>query len=289
MRVLVTGASGQVGSEVVAEVERRNALSSKRRPIEVIAAGHDALDVTRRDQVMEAFYAFAPEVVIHLAAFTAVDRCEQERDLAYGVNALGTRNVVEAARRSGARVAYVSTDYVFDGELDRPYNEWDGTRPISVYGASKLAGEDELDSGDLIVRTSWVVGRVGSNFVKTVIRMSREGMPLRFVDDQRGCPTIASDLAPMLLTLALEGWRGRVHVTNQGPTSWFGFAREIVEFAGGDRESVEAISTAELDPPRPASRPKNSVLDNSVLRLSGAELLPDWRESAGKLVAELGV
>jgi dTDP-4-dehydrorhamnose reductase len=254
----------------------------------VLAAGHDALDVVKRDEVMEALYAFQPDLVIHLAAFTAVDRCEREADLAFAVNALGTRNVVDAARRCGARVAYVSTDYVFDGELERPYNEWDATRPISAYGASKLAGEDELDPSDLVVRTSWVVGRVGSNFVKTVIKMSRDDKPLRFVDDQRGCPTIASDLAPMLLTLALEGWRGRVHVTNQGTTTWCEFAREIVGAAGGDPHAVEGIPTSELDPPRAARRPKNSVLDNAVLRLSGVELLPNWQESLTKLVADLG-
>ncbi|MGA8297078.1 MAG: dTDP-4-dehydrorhamnose reductase, partial [Acidimicrobiales bacterium] len=260
MRVLVTGANGQVGSEVVAEIERRNAASAKGPPIEVLAAGHRELDVARRDQVMEALFAFSPDVVVHLAAFTAVDRCEIERDLAFAVNALGTRNVVDAARACQARVVYVSSDYVFDGESDRPYNEWDETHPVSVYGASKLAGEDELGSGDLIVRTSWLVGRVGANFAKTVIRMSQEKKPLRVVDDQHGCPTIASDLAPVLLTLAFEGWRGCVHVTNQGPTTWFEFAREVVGLAGGDPSAVEAITTAQLDPPREAVRPMNSVL-----------------------------
>jgi dTDP-4-dehydrorhamnose reductase len=289
MRVLVTGANGQLGSEVAAEIERRNASYLKGQPIELLAAGHEALDVAKRDLVMEAVYAFSPDEVIHLAAFTAVDLCERERDAAFSVNALGTRNVVDAARRCGAHVTYVSTDYVFDGELDRPYNEWDVPCPVSIYGSSKLAGENELDSGDLVLRTSWVVGRAGTNFLKSVIEMSRGRKPLRVVDDQRGCPTVASDLAPMLLTLALEGWRGRVHVTNQGPTTWFEFAREIVGLSGGDPGSVEAIATSELDPPRAAVRPKNSVLDNAVLRLSGIETLPDWHESIPKLVAELSV
>lgn len=289
MRVLITGANGQLGSEVVSEIERRNASNSKGGRIDLLAAGHDALDVTRRDHVMEAFYAFEPDAVIHLAAFTAVDGCEHERDLAFAVNALGTRNVVDAARRCDAHVTYVSTDYVFDGDLDRPYDEWDVPRPISVYGASKLAGEEELDPVDLVVRTAWVVGRVGPNFVKTVIEASRKQKPLRVVDDQRGCPTVANDLAPMLLTLALERWRGRVHVTNQGPTTWFDFAREVVGLSGGDPELVAAIPTAQLDPPRAARRPKNSVLDNAVLRLSGIELLPDWHESVAKLVADVSV
>lgn len=287
MRVLVTGANGQLGAEVVAEIERRNATRTKGRPIELLAAGHGALDVRSREQVMDVADAFSPDLVVHLAAFTAVDRCEDERELAFAVNALGTRHVVDAARQCGAHVAYVSTDYVFDGELDRPYTEWDPTNPVSAYGESKLAGEKELDPGDLVVRTSWVVGRTGSNFVKTVLKMSRDGAPMRFVDDQRGCPTIASDLASMLVTLSLERWRGRVHVTNQGPTTWFGFAREVVAFSGADAEAVQPIATSDLVPPRAARRPRNSVLDNAALRLSGVALLPDWRESTAKLVADL--
>jgi dTDP-4-dehydrorhamnose reductase len=287
VRVLVTGAKGQLGAEVVAEIERRNASRAKGRPIELLAAGHDALDVTSRAQVMDVADEFSPDLVIHLAAFTAVDRCEDERALAFAVNALGTRNVVDAARQCGAHVAYVSTDYVFDGQLNRAYTEWDVTNPISVYGESKLAGEEELDGGDLVVRTSWVVGHSGSNFVKTVIKMANEGAAMRFVDDQHGCPTIAGDLAAMLVTMSLERWRGRVHVSNQGPTTWYGFAREVVALAGGDPDAVEPIATSEIDPPRAARRPHNSVLDNAVLRLAGVELLPDWRESTAKLVADL--
>ena len=287
MRVLVTGARGQLGTEVVAELERRSAERTKSRGFEVVASDLPELDVTDRDAVMSSIASHAPALVIHLAAYTAVDACETERDLAWSVNALGTRHVVEAARLVGAHVTYVSTDYVFDGTLDRPYTEWDEPNPLSLYGRSKLAGERELPPEGLIIRTSWLVGRHGSNMVKTVLRLMDSGAPLRFVADQRGSPTVAHDLARTLVSLSLERRSGLFHVTNQGTTSWFGFACAVVEAAGGDSSRVEPISTGDLVPPRAAPRPQNSVLDNAALRLSGMALLPDWRASVGALVAEL--
>jgi len=287
MRVLVTGARGQLGTEVVAELERRSAERTKSRGFEVVASDLPELDVTDRDAVMSSIAGHAPALVIHLAAYTAVDACETERDLAWSVNALGTRHVVEAARLVGAHVTYVSTDYVFDGTLDRPYTEWDEPNPLSLYGRSKLAGERELPPDGLVVRTSWLVGRHGSNMVKTVLRLMNSDAPLRFVADQRGSPTVAHDLARTLVSLSLERRSGLFHVTNQGTTSWFGFACAVVEAAGGDSSRVEPIATGDLVPPRAAPRPQNSVLDNAALRLSGMALLPDWRASVGALVAEL--
>jgi len=287
MRVLVTGARGQLGTEVVTELERRSAERTKSRGFEVVASDLPELDVTDRDAVMSSIAGHAPALVIHLAAYTAVDACETERDLAWSVNALGTRHVVEAARLVGAHVTYVSTDYVFDGTLDRPYTEWDEPNPLSLYGRSKLAGERELPPDGLVVRTSWLVGRHGSNMVKTVLRLMNSDAPLRFVADQRGSPTVAHDLARTLVSLSLERRSGLFHVTNQGTTSWFGFACAVVEAAGGDSSRVEPISTGDLVPPRAAPRPQNSVLDNAALRLSGMALLPDWRASVSALVAEL--
>jgi dTDP-4-dehydrorhamnose reductase len=287
MRVLVTGARGQLGSDVVAALERRSAERTRSRGFEVIASDVPELDITDRDTVMTAFSAYEPSLVLHLAAFTAVDACETERDRAWSVNALGTRHVVEAARLVGAHVTYLSTDYVFDGTLDRPYTEWDEPNPLSMYGRSKLAGEHEIGAGGLIVRTSWLVGRHGANMVKTVLALMAGDGPLRFVADQRGSPTVAHDLARTLVSLSLERRSGLFHVTNQGTTSWFGFACAVVEAAGGDATRVEPISTDELVPPRPAPRPPNSVLDNTALRLSGMALLPDWRQSVGALVREL--
>ncbi len=287
MRVLVTGASGQLGSEVLEVLGRRAAAMRRGGELDVLGAGHRQLDVADRDSVLAAVLGYEPDVVIHTAAVTAVDACESEPDRAFAVNALGTRHVAEAARRSGAHLLYVSTDYVFDGLAGRPYLEWDEPAPRSVYGRSKLAGEREVAGGGTIVRTAWVCGRTGANMVKTVLRLLRAGAPLRFVDDQRGSPTHAADLAATVVELALQRRPGVFHVTNQGETSWYGFARSVVGFAGGDPESVEAISTDELDPPRPAPRPACSVLDNAALRLSGLPLLPHWERSMARLVGEL--
>jgi dTDP-4-dehydrorhamnose reductase len=203
------------------------------------------------------------------------------------VNALGTRHVVEAARQVGARVCYLSTDYVFDGTSERPYHEWDAPNPLSVYGRSKLGGEREVGTRDTVVRTSWVCGRHGRNFVKTVLARGRAGERLRVVDDQFGCPTFAADLAGMVRRLVVGRLPGVYHVTNQGPTTWYRFACDILRAAGADAASVTPVSTADLDPPRPAPRPRNSVLDNAALRLSGIPLLPDHRDPLARLVSEL--
>jgi dTDP-4-dehydrorhamnose reductase len=243
--------------------------------------------VDDRAAVQSVFGAFRPELVLHGGALTAVDACETDVDLAYAVNAIGTRNVAEAATAVGAHMLYVSTDYVFDGTSARPYREWDAPNPRSVYGASKLAGERECPPGSTIVRTSWVCGAHGSNMVKTVLRLAAGTDPLRFVDDQHGSPTFTADLAAAIATLGTEKRPGVFHVTNGGATTWFGFARAILEAVGADPERVHAISTAELDPPRPAPRPANSVLDNMALRLSRLPPLPDWEDGLVRLVRAL--
>ena len=278
MRVLVTGAEGQVGRAVVA------AFGTEHR---VIACGHRAVDVGDRDQVLAMVTTAEPDAVVHAAAWTDVDGCEGDADRAFRVNALGTRHVVEGARLTGARVCYLSTDYVFDGSLDRPYHEWDRPSPLSVYGQSKLGGEAELGPEDTVVRTSWLWDTSGRNFVRTILGRARAGgggERLRVVDDQRGCPTFAGDLAQAIRRLVVGRRPGVYHVTNQGPTSWYGFAQEILEVAGLDRDLVEPIATTELDPPRAARRPSNSVLDNAALRLAGLSLLPDHREPLRRLI-----
>ena len=296
MRVLVTGAGGQLGSDVVDVLSGRTPTGGRSgagrsgragagAAHEVTAADHARLDVSDRTAVQSIMEVVRPHVVIHAGAWTAVDACEGDRDRAYAVNALGTRHVAEAARRVGAHVVYVSTDYVFDGTSPRPYVEWDTPNPMSVYGASKLGGERELDPGSTVVRTSWVCGAHGANMVRTVLRLATGPGPLRFVDDQRGSPTFTADLAGVLALVATERLPGIFHVTNAGVTSWYDFARAVLEAGGHDPGRVEPIATAQLAPPRPAPRPANSALDNAALRLMGMDLLPDWREALGRLVA----
>jgi dTDP-4-dehydrorhamnose reductase len=280
MKVLVTGAGGQLGSELVARFEQAGNH-------EVVATDRNTLDLASRDSIMSAITSAAPDVVLHSGAFTAVDNCESDWQTAMRVNALGTRHVVEAARIAGARVLYVSTDYVFDGTLDRPYNEWDTPNPQSVYGRSKLGGEHELHDGDTIVRTSWVFGRNGANMVKTVLKLMQSHSELKFVDDQHGKPTCAADLADAIYTLTVNRLPGTFHVTNEGATTWYQFVRDVLSAAGEDPDRVKPIPTSELNPPRPAPRPVNSVLENAALHLQGLPLLSDHRDALQRTVKEL--
>jgi len=279
MRVLVTGGTGQLGRELVDSFAGH----------EVVAPTRGSLDVADRDSVLQCVGAVRPDAVVHGAAFTDVDGCELDPDKAYTVNALGTRHVAEGARLVGARVCFISTDYVFPGNATWPYTEWDATGPLSVYGRSKLGGERELDPGATVVRTSWVCGRHGRNFVKTILRAAAAAGPkgLTVVDDQHGCPTFAEDLASMVALLVVARLPGTFHVTNQGVTTWFEFARAIVVAAGLDPKLVQPIPTSRLDPPRPAPRPAWSVLDNAALRLSGLPLLADFHEPLDRLVQVL--
>lgn len=279
MRVLVTGAGGQVGRELV-DVFTRNGHN-------VAGFNHASLDITNRDAVHAAVVEFHPDAIVHSAAWTAVDACEGDPDRAFAVNAMGTRFISEAANISGAHVHYISTDYVFDGSKDSPYVEWDQTNPQSVYGASKLAGERELSDDSTIIRTSWVCGFHGPNMVKTILRLASEHETLSFVEDQRGCPTFADDLAEMIARLVTERRRGIFHVTNAGPVSWYEFAREVLRASDQDPDRVKPVSTADLQPPRPAPRPKNSVLDRAALRLSGIDTMDDFLVPLTRLVAAL--
>ena len=286
MKVLITGALGQLGRDLVA--------TSLAAGDEVIGVDMVDFDIADRDAVHASILAASPDVVYHCAAFTAVDDCESKPDVAFTVNAGATRHVAEAASRVGAHLVAISTDYVFDGTkpVGSPYVEWDVPNPLSIYGKSKLGGEQEartLAPTGAIVRTSWVCGAGGGNMVKTVLRMLAED-PTReftFVADQHGCPTFTADLAPALRGLAAARLPGTFHVTNQGPTTWHEFVQGVVVAAGGSADQVRAITSAELQPPRPAPRPTNSVLDNMGLRLTGQPALDHWSEPLARLVAEL--
>jgi dTDP-4-dehydrorhamnose reductase len=280
VRLFVTGAGGQVGRELV---EWCTAQGD-----DVAAADHAALDVTDPGAVRDAIASARPDVVVHAAAWTAVDACESDPEKAFAVNGTATKHVVAAAADAGARVIYLSTDYVFDGTKPSPYVETDEPNPVSVYGRSKYEGETSCATDrDTIVRISWVCGRYGNNMVKTLLRLAAGDADPKFVDDQIGHPTIVGDLVPVLRMFAVEHHPGVFHATNQGAVSWYEFAREVFAAAGTDPSRVSPIATKDLDPPRPAPRPANSVLDNAAMRTLGLPLMPDHRQSLVRLVQQL--
>ncbi|HEY0397028.1 MAG TPA: dTDP-4-dehydrorhamnose reductase, partial [Acidimicrobiia bacterium] len=246
----------------------------------VVTLDRAACDLADRDSVEQAVAAAAPAAVVNCAAWTDVDGCEADPQRAVLVNALGVRHLATACRRVGAHLVHVSTDYVFPGDKDGPYDEWDEPGPRSVYGRSKLGGELELarHAGSwAVARTSWVFGRRGRNFVDTIVDRAREGAPLRVVDDQRGCPTYAPDLAGALARLAVGRLPGVYHVTNQGACTWHDLAAAAVELAGLDPLVVGTMTTAELG--RPAPRPANSVLSGAAWAAAGLPPLRPWREA----------
>lgn len=280
MRIVVTGSNGQLGTEVMD-------LLGASDHHEVLGLDLPDHDLTDRDHVLGVITSFEPDLILHGAAFTAVDVCEEQVETVYRVNCAATRFVADGARRVGAHVVYVSTDYVFDGTKSTPYVEWDRPNPQSVYGRTKLGGESEIDPGWTIARTSWVCGRHGNNMVKTLLRLADERDTLSFVDDQIGHPTFAQDLAAMVVQLGVEHVPGVFHTTNQGAVSWYGFARAVFAAAGHDPDRISPITTAELDPPRPAPRPANSVLDNLAWRLHGFTPSRDFHEPLDEVVAWL--
>jgi dTDP-4-dehydrorhamnose reductase len=280
VKLVVTGAGGQLGHDVVAHADRRGD--------EVIGLDRAALDITDADAVRRLLGELRPDAVINAAAYTAVDACETNEARATAVNATAVGHLAGACSDVGAHLVHVSTDYVFDGTLDRPYREDDPTNPQSAYGRSKLAGEVLAGPDAAIARTSWVCGEHGDNMVKLVLRLAADpDRELAFVDDQRGHPTFTADLAPALRRLAVDRRRGVHHVTNQGAVSWYEFVREILAAAGHDPGRVRPIATADLDPPRPAPRPANSVLDNAVWRAAGLPMLRDFREPLAELIGRL--
>ena len=279
MKVLVTGAAGQLGTELVSVFERGGH--------EVVGTTHATLDISQPSAVAECVAAVKPNFIVHAAAWTAVDACESDAEKAFAVNGTATASLVSAAEKVGARVAYVSTDYVFDGSKKSPYVETDAVNPQSVYGASKLAGEQALRDIDLTVRISWVCGFHGANMVKTILRIAAAQPELTFVNDQVGHPTFADDAAGMIATLVEHEQQGIFHVTNQGAVSWHGFAQEVLRAAGLDPARVLPVLTADLQPPRPAPRPANSILKHAALAQAGFTLLDDFRIPLARLVQRL--
>jgi dTDP-4-dehydrorhamnose reductase len=275
-RILITGHKGMLGRE----------LERVARALGKEANGLDLpeCDITHRKKVERAILDFEPDLVLHAAAFTAVDRCETESDLAYHVNATGTQNVCLAAQKLDVPLMYVSTDYIFDGEKPHPlpYDEWDAANPLSVYGKSKWAGEcfvRELCAKHFIVRISWLCGHGGPNFVETILKLAKERDELKVVNDQHGSPTFVNDVAPELLRLVDYGAFGTFHITNRGYTTWFEFAKKIVELAKL-KTRVLPCTTAEF--PRPAPRPKNSRLSPRLYENALGNRMPTWEAGLKK-------
>jgi dTDP-4-dehydrorhamnose reductase len=281
MRVVITGAAGQLGHDL------QKAFADD----DVLAIDVAEVDITDEAAVVAAFTDFGPQLVVHGAAYTAVDKAETDEDTAWRVNAIGSWWVARACKLVGAAMVYVSTDYVFDGTLGRAYTEFDRTSPQGVYARTKEAGEQlvrETLPEHYVVRTSWVQGEHGSNFVKTMLRLGAQraesGDSLTVVDDQTGSPTFTADLAPALRRLAVTGRYGTYHLTNSDTCTWFEFARAIFDEAGLDVR-VEPTDTASYGAPAP--RPSYSVLDNRKARLTGVGPLRPWREGLRDLVAKL--
>lgn len=268
--LLVTGANGQLGQELIRMGDER---------VQLVGCGRDRLDITDLQQCRTIIAETKPDGIIHAAAYTAVDKAESEPDEAYRVNSNGTRNLALAAEEAGIKLCYVSTDYVFDGTGSVPYSEHDRTNPQTAYGKSKLAGEAAVQSlcgKYFIVRTSWVYGKYGNNFVKTMLKLAEERELVTVVADQIGSPTYTYDLAKFLIQLMQTEKFGIYHASNTGSCSWYEFARAIFE-ESGITIRTEPCSTEQF--PRPAPRPAYSVMDHAAIRRNGLEDLRPWREA----------
>lgn len=286
MRALVFGETGQVAREL--------GLTASARGIEATLLGRGAADLTDPDACVRRIAASDADIVINAAAYTAVDRAEDEPDLAHSVNATAPGAMAVAAAAKGVPFLHVSTDYVFDGRPGRPWRETDATGPLGAYGASKLAGEVEVAGATpdhVILRTAWVFSAHGNNFVKTMLKVGRGRPEMRVVGDQHGGPTAARDIAGALWTIA-EAWTagrgtpGIFHYAGTPPTSWAGFAEAIFARSGwSERPKVTTIATA--DWPTKAVRPANSVLDCSAIAAAYGIAQPDWRPGLDAVIDAL--
>ena len=277
--VVVLGAGGMLATAVVDALEERGQ--------HYVALSEQDLDITVEGRVAGLLKGLNPRVVFNAAAFTDVDGAQSNEDMAYAVNAIGAGNVARVVQGIGATLIHISTDYVFDGTKDGAYTSDDATNPINVYGAGKLEGERLVQSAakdHLIVRTSWLFGPAGKNFVTTMLRLGQERDTLKVIDDQRGCPTYTRHLAAGALTLFEKGARGIFHLTNDGSCSWFEFAKEIFSQRGMDVR-VEAIPTEQY--PTPAARPRNSVLDSGKANDILGRALPPWQTALRQFLREI--
>lgn len=279
MKVLVTGFAGQLGHDVANELASRG--------ISCVAADKDEFDLTNAESVRGFVGACRPDVIVHCAAYTAVDKAEEDCAACYSVNVSGTQNLCRAASELQAKFVYISTDYVFDGEKSEPYEVEDTTGPQTVYGTTKLEGENRVRHicpKHFIIRTAWVFGKNGNNFVKTMLRLGQERETLNVVCDQTGSPTYTKDLARLICDMIQTDKYGTYHATNEGFCSWADFAFEIMRKAGLTARVVP-ISSAEY--PAKAKRPMNSRLSKQKLTDCGFTPLPDWQDALARYLEEI--
>ena len=282
MKVLITGISGMLGVDLyqalrkkheVAGLDTRDFPCSPFLPV-------NKIDITDLEAIKELFSRLAPHFIIHAAAYADVDGCEKDADKAYKVNALGTRNIALACQKLDIPLLYLSTDFVFRGDKETPYDEFDEPHPVNIYGRSKLAGENYIRSflsKYFIVRTSWLYGQWGKNFVATILKLAREESTLKVVNDQVGSPTYSKDLSQQIKRLVATELYGTYHITNSGRCSWYEFTKEILKLAEIREVKVAPITSEELA--RLAPRPKFSVLENCCLRLSLGNGMRNWNEA----------
>lgn len=271
MKVLVTGVRGQLGYDVVAELEKRH--------IEAVGVDIEEMDITDADSVNKVIGEAAPDAVIHCAAYTAVDAAEENEDLCRRVNAEGTRNIANICKTLDCKMIYISTDYVFNGRGERPWEPEDERQPLNIYGQTKYEGElavQETLEKYFIVRIAWVFGINGKNFVRTMLGLAQNHKKLTVVNDQYGSPTYTYDLAKLLADMVCTEKYGVYHATNEGICSWYEFACEIFKQAGVEME-VQPVSSTEY--PAKAKRPANSRMNKDKLEENGFERLPAWQDA----------
>ena len=285
MKFFITGIGGQLGHDIEIELKKRGYT-------DIMAPRASEVDITNRDKVMEVINEYRPDVIFHCAAWTAVDKAEELEQECYNVNVVGTKNVTDASIGVGAKILYMSTDYVFDGKKDGIYTEEDKVNPMSVYGKTKFEGEEEVrrNPNHYITRISWVFGINGNNFIKTMLKLSDNHDKLTVVSDQVGSPTYTKDLAKLLVEMSLTDKYGTYHVTNEEYCSWAEFADYIFKSNNKNTEVIP-VTTDEYykgkDMSKIATRPFNSKLDKSKLSNNGFDRLPSWKDATDRYCQEL--
>ena len=284
MKFLITGYNGQLGYDIVRELEKRDFH-------EYLATDRDKMDITNRESVMKIVKEYQPDVIFHCAAWTAVDKAEEMKEECYKVNVIGTKNITDASIEVGAKLLYMSTDYVFDGTKDDLYKEEDKVNPKSIYGKTKYEGEIEVrrNPKHYITRISWVFGINGNNFIKTMLKLSKTHDKLTVVNDQIGSPTYTKDLSKLLVDMSLTDKYGTYNATNEEYCSWAEFADYIFKSNKINTEVIPVTTEEYLNitSTKQAYRPRNSKLSKEKLKENGFELLPTWKNATDRYCKEL--